>query len=49
MMPTSTGSPDEMSVIAQSFGANKIVVVALIVSLSVLVGAIVGFGKKKEK
>jgi len=38
-----------MSVLAQSLGANKLVVVALIVSLSVLVAGIVGFGKKKEK
>jgi uncharacterized protein YkwD len=47
MMPTATVSPDEMSMITQSLGANKIVVAALIVSFSVLVGAIVGFGKKK--
>ena len=46
---TSTPAPDEMSVIAQSLGANKLVVVALIVSLSVLVAGIVGFGKKKEE
>lgn len=46
-MPISTASPDEMSVITQSLGANKIVVAALIVSFSVLVGAIVGFGKRK--
>ncbi len=37
-----------MSMLAESFKANKLVVVALIVSLSVLIAAIVGFGKKKE-
>ncbi len=48
-IPTSTPAPDEMSVLARSLGANKLVVVALIVSLSVLVAGIVGFGKKKEE
>lgn len=47
LMPTSTPAPDEMSMFARSLGANKIVVAALIVSFSVLVGAIVGFGKRR--
>lgn len=47
--PTPIPAPNEMSVIAQSARANKLVVVAMIVSLSVLVAGIVGFGKKKEK
>ena len=46
--PTSTPASNEMSVLTQSLGANKLVVVALIVSFSVLVGGIVGFRKKKE-
>jgi LysM repeat protein len=47
--PTSTSAPNEMSVLAESVSANKFVVVALIVSFSVLVGGIVGFRKKKEE
>jgi hypothetical protein len=47
--PIFTPAPDEMSMLAQSFKANKVVVAALIVSLSVLIATIVGFGKKKEK
>lgn len=46
--PTLTPAPDEMSMLAESFKANKFIAVALIVSLSVLVAAIVGFGRKKE-
>jgi hypothetical protein len=38
-----------MSVLTESLGANKLVIVAMIVSLSVLVAAVVGFGKKKEQ
>jgi LysM repeat protein len=49
IVPTAPEETDEMSMFAQSLGENKIVVAALIVSFSVLVGAIVGFGKKKEK
>jgi LysM repeat protein len=44
--PISTPRPNEMSIFAQSLGANKVVVAALIVSFSVLVAAIVGFRKK---
>ena len=48
--PTSTTpKPNEMSILTQSLGANKVVVAALIVSFSVLVAAVVGFGKKKEQ
>ena len=48
---TSTGTPvaNEMSLAAQSLGANKLVVAAVIVSFSVLVGAMFGFRKKKEE
>ena len=45
--PTSTPASNEMSMLTQTLGANKLVVVALIVSFSVLVGGIVGFRKKK--
>jgi hypothetical protein len=45
---TPTAAPGEMSMVAESFKANKLVVVALIVSLSVLIAGIVGFGKRKE-
>lgn len=44
-----TQEPNEMSVFSQSIGANKIVVAALIVSFSVLVAALVGFGKRKPE
>ena len=47
--PTLTPAPNEMSVLTQSLGENKLVVVALIISFSVLVGGIVGFKKKKEE
>ena len=44
---TSTVGPNEISLPTQSLGADKFVVVALIISFSVLVGGIVGFRKKK--
>ena len=47
--PISTPTPSEASVLTRSLGANKLVVVALILSFSVLVGGIVGFRKKKEE
>ena len=47
--PTSTPATDQMSMLGKSLAANKLVVVALIISLSVLVGAIVGFGTKKHE
>jgi LysM repeat protein len=47
--PASTATPGEMSVLTQSLGANKLVVAAMIVSFSVLVGGIVGFRKRKEE
>ncbi len=46
--PTATPARNEMSILSQSLGANKVVVVSLIVSFSVLVAGIVGFRKKKE-
>ena len=49
LTPTPTPAPNEMSVLAQSLRANKLVVVALIVSFSVLVGGIVGFRKPKKE
>ena len=45
---TPTPAPDETKVLVQSFGQNKVVVAALIISFSVLVAGVVGFGKKKE-
>jgi hypothetical protein len=47
-LPTSTPTPDDAKVLVASFGQNKMVVVALIISFSVLVAGVVGFGKKKE-
>jgi LysM repeat protein len=47
-LPTSTPTPDDTKVLVQSFGQNKLVIVALIISFSVLVAGVVGFGKKKE-
>src|SRR5215211_4514926 len=41
-----TSVPNEMSMLTESLGANKVVIVAMIVSLSILVAAVVGFGKK---
>ncbi len=49
LTPSSTPAQNEMSVFAQSLGANKLVVAALIVSFSVLVAGIVGFRKKEEE
>lgn len=42
-----TPVPNEASLVLGSVGQNKLVAVALIVSFSVLVAAIVGFGKKQ--
>jgi hypothetical protein len=44
-----TPAPNEMSILSQSLGANKVVVVSLIVSFSVLVAGVIGFRKKKEE
>lgn len=46
---TSTSAPHEMSILTQSLGANKLVVVALIISFSVLVAGVAGFRKRKEE
>jgi len=46
-LPTSTPTLDDTKVLGQSFGQNKLVIVALIISFSVLVAGVVGFGKKK--
>jgi uncharacterized protein YkwD len=46
--PTPTPTPDDARVLVESFGQNKLVVVALIISFSVLVAGLVGFGKRKE-
>jgi len=56
VLATSTVTPsatpisvsDDTKALMQSFGENKLVVVALIISFSVLVAGVVGFGKKKE-
>jgi len=50
-MPTLTTTPgleDDPTVLAQALGQNKTVAAALIVSFSVLVAGIVGFGRRKE-
>jgi LysM repeat protein len=49
--PTSSATPlpNEAGMLAVSLGQNKIVLAALIISFSVLVAGIVGFGKKKEE
>jgi len=44
---TSTPTPADTVLFAQSFGENKFVIVALIISFSVLVAGVVGFGKRK--
>lgn len=41
--------PNEAGVLVVSLGQNKIVLSALIISFSVLVAGIVGFGKKKDE
>ncbi len=46
---TPTLARNEMSMFKETLGTNKIVVVAMIISFSVLVAALVGFGKRKEK
>ncbi len=48
-LPTSTPAPDDTKVLVQALGQNKMVVAALIISFSVLVAGVVGFGKKKER
>jgi uncharacterized protein YkwD len=45
--PTETPAPDEM-IAFQELGKNRLVVAALIVSFSVLVAGIAGFGRKRE-
>ena len=47
-MSTSTPAQDETQALIRSFGQNKLVIVALIISLSVLIAGMVGFGRKKE-
>jgi len=46
--PIFTPAPNDTDVLVQSLGQNKLVVVSLIISFSVLVAGVVGFGKKKE-
>ena len=45
--PVFTLTPNDTDVLVQSFGQNKFVIVALIISFSVLVAGVVGFGKKE--
>jgi hypothetical protein len=47
-LPTATPTPDDTKVLVQSLGENKPVIVALIISFSVLVAGVVGFGRKRE-
>ena len=44
---TSTSVPDDTQVLIRSFGQNKLVIAALIISFSVLAAGVVGFGRKK--
>ncbi len=46
--PAFTLTPNDTDVLVQSLGQNKLVIVALIISFSVLVAGVVGFGKKKD-
>jgi hypothetical protein len=48
-IPLRAPSPNATAVLTQTLGATKLVVVALIVSFSLLLGGIVGFGTKKER
>ncbi|HEU0295454.1 MAG TPA: LysM peptidoglycan-binding domain-containing protein [Anaerolineales bacterium] len=48
-IPSATPLPNEAGVLVVSLGQNKIVLSALIISFSVLVAGIVGFGKKKDE
>jgi LysM repeat protein/uncharacterized protein YkwD len=47
--PSSTPKPNEASILLESLGQNKLVVAALIISFSVLVAGVIGFGRKKEE
>jgi LysM repeat protein len=47
IVPTETSGPDEMAAF-EELGKNRIIVAALIVSFSVLVAGIVGFGRRRE-
>jgi LysM repeat protein len=44
----STPKQEDAEALIQSFGQNKLVIVALIISFSVLLAGVVGFGKRKE-
>ena len=46
--PSSTTTPNDVVMLTHSLGQNKLVVVALVISFSVLVATVVGFGRKKE-
>jgi len=46
--PILTPTFNDTDVLVQSFGQNRLVVVALIISFSVLIAGVVGFGKQKE-
>lgn len=45
---SATPKPNEAAMLTQSMGQNKMVVAALIISFSVLIAGVVGFGRKKE-
>lgn len=47
--PSTMPAPDKASVLVESLGQNKLVVAALIISFSVLVGGIMGFGRKRPE
>lgn len=47
--PSATSTPDEATILVQGLGQNKVVVAALILSFSVLVAGVIGFGKKKAE
>jgi hypothetical protein len=46
--PLFTPTPNDTDELVQALGQNKLVVVALIISFSVLVAGVVGFGKRRE-
>jgi hypothetical protein len=47
--PVQPSSSNDTAMLAEALGQNKLVVVALIISFSVLVAGIIGFRKKKEE
>lgn len=45
--PSATSTPDEATILVQGMGENKVVVAVLLISFSVLIAGVIGFGRKK--